>query len=172
MGQMTHERKQLAVQETEPAKSLITSYIHAHAQDQSVPSDVDSADAVIGVGYLSMNPAQRMRAKRLLWLFERIRMQSSSTLSEDLRRELMARFGVTYRLSGEYLRVLAGARLIVCVFGRWMTAQQFSSDPFWNSRETSQAKREETGDTQSRRNNNAELNAALSLVQSSPSFSC
>jgi len=91
-------------------------------------------DYVIGVGYPSMVPAQRMRIKRLRWLYERIKKQTStsSALTDDLKYELMARFGLTSRNSGEYLRTLAGAHLIVNVYGRWMTRQQFLRDAHWN----------------------------------------
>jgi hypothetical protein len=72
--------------------------------------------------------AQRLRVRRLRWLYKFI---EGGILAEDLRYELMARFGLIYRTSGEYLRTLAGARLIVNNLGRWMTRKQFEQDPNW-----------------------------------------
>jgi len=89
-----HEQKQLTSQDVDPSKSLITSYIHAHAQDETVPTDVDSVDQVIGVGYLSMMPAQKLRVKRLKWLYEHIEKNpgkmtdSMSTGNEHIRPDL------------------------------------------------------------------------------------
>ena len=45
-------------------------------------------------------------------------------LTDDLKYEMMAMFGLTFRTAGD-LRTVAAARLIVNVFGRWMTRQQF-----------------------------------------------
>jgi len=125
------ERKQLTLQEIQ-SKSLLTSYTRTHMQDESVPSDVDTVDDLIGIGYLSMMPAQKLRVKRLKWLYEHIK-QNPGKMTEELRQLVMSRFGLTFRTSGEYLRVLGGAHLVVCFYGRWLTRKAYLSDPYWNS---------------------------------------
>jgi len=134
--------------QSEPTKSLITSYTRTHIQEESVPSDSDSVDEVIGVGYLSMAPAQRLRVKRLKWLFAHIK-QNPGKMTEELRQLVMSRFGLAFRTSGEYLRVLAGAHLVVCFYGRWMTRKAYLNDPYWNSHATDSA--DNQGDSISRK---------------------
>jgi hypothetical protein len=68
--------------------------------------------------------AQRLRIRRLRWLYGFIE-EKQGMMEENLRYEMMTRFGLSYRTSGEYLRTLAGAHLIVNNYGRWITRKQF-----------------------------------------------
>ncbi|MGD0177981.1 MAG: hypothetical protein ABSC50_14275 [Candidatus Bathyarchaeia archaeon] len=94
--------------------------------------DAERVEEVIGAKGESMfaSHAQRLRVRRLRWLYHFIE-ESGGMLAEVVRYELMGRFGLSYRTSGEYLRTLAGARLIVNNYGRWVSRKQFEQDPNW-----------------------------------------
>jgi hypothetical protein len=89
-------------------------------------SEENDAETVIGAEGENAfaSHAQRLRVRRLRWLYRFIEENHGLT-GEDLRYMLMARFGLSSRTSGEYIRTLAGAHLIVNEYGRWVSRKQF-----------------------------------------------
>jgi hypothetical protein len=114
---------------------------HTRTNTQPVTSyEGEGVEEMIGAEGEGMfaSHAQRLRVRRLRWLYRFIEDREEGILAENLRYELMGRFGLSYRTSGEYIRTLAGARLIVNNYGRWVSRKQFEQDPNWSLTHKSQ----------------------------------
>lgn len=101
-------------------------HTHTRMQPVAIRDDKDVEDVIGMEGEAAFcSHAQRLRVRRLRWLYHFVENGNEGMSAENLRSELMVRFGLSSRTAGEYLRTLAGAHLIVNYYGRWMTKGKF-----------------------------------------------